>query len=129
MTELDPLVALDDATKPLRSRLLQVPALRARYLEHLRTLGAEMSWERMGPVVAALRATIAERIARDTRKAASTEAFERATSQEADGALRQFLERRSKFLLGYAAPVSAPTATGDGEQAPARDPVKDPVKD
>ena len=30
--ELDPLVGLDDTTKPLRSKLLAVPALRERYL-------------------------------------------------------------------------------------------------
>ncbi len=33
--ELDPLVGLDDTRKPLRSRLLAVPALKARYLAHV----------------------------------------------------------------------------------------------
>jgi hypothetical protein len=32
-TQLDPLVALNDPTKPLRSKLLAVPALRQKYLE------------------------------------------------------------------------------------------------
>src|SRR5207249_12155300 len=36
--ELDPLVGLDDARKPLRSKLLAVPALRAKYLEYVRTI-------------------------------------------------------------------------------------------
>ena len=36
--ELDPLVGLDDATKPLRSKLLAVPALRERYLSYVRDI-------------------------------------------------------------------------------------------
>ena len=41
--DLDPLVGLDDTRKPLRSRLLAVPALRARYLDHVRTIARGMA--------------------------------------------------------------------------------------
>ncbi len=52
--DLDPLIGLDDARKPLRSRLLAVPALKARYLDHVRTIADEwLDWEELGPVVAA----------------------------------------------------------------------------
>lgn len=118
MTELDPLVGMDDPTKPLRSRLLQVPALRERYLAHVRALAAEMTWERMGPLVSSLRATIESRVARDTRKAFATEAFERDTSPEETGNLRQFFEKRSKYLSGYT-PKEMPKNDSPGASRPA----------
>lgn len=129
MTELDPLVGMDDLTKPLRSRLLQVPALRERYLANIRMLGEEMSWERMAPVVARLRAAIADRVARDTRKAFTTELFERDTSPEPTGTLRQFFEKRSKYLSGYI-PKEMPKNDGGGRPEPtgANSPAKDPAE-
>jgi len=117
MTELDLLVGMDDLTKPLRSRLLQVPALRERYLANIRALGAEMSWEKMAPVVARLRATIADRVARDTRKAFTTEIFERDTSPEPSGTLRQFFEKRSTYLSGYI-PKEMPKNDGSERSVP-----------
>ena len=39
--DLDPLVGLNDARMPLRSKLLAVPSLNARYLEHVRTIAGE----------------------------------------------------------------------------------------
>ena len=36
--DLDPLVGLNDTTKPLRSKLLAVPALRQRYLSYVREI-------------------------------------------------------------------------------------------
>ena len=110
MTELDPLVGMDDLTKPLRSRLLQVPALRERYLGYVRALGQERSWERMRPIVARLHDTIASRVAKDTRKAFTTEAFERDTSSAETGSLRQFFEKRSKFLSEFRPKSAATTA-------------------
>ena len=101
MTELDPLVGMDDKTKPLRSKLLAVPAFRERYLGFVRQLAGEMTWDKMGPLVAQYHAVIAPFVARDTRKPLSTDAFERDTSPEPTGTLRQFFEKRSKFLLEY----------------------------
>jgi hypothetical protein len=50
--ELDPLVGLDDARKPLRSRLLAVPALKARYLDHVRTIAVDwLDWNKLKVVV------------------------------------------------------------------------------
>ncbi len=108
MTELDPLTGLDDATKPLRSRLLQVPALREKYLGFVRQLAAEMAWQKMSSLVAGQRALVSELVGRDTRKAFTTEAFERDTSPEPTGTLRQFFEKRSKYLLGYTPKAPAP---------------------
>lgn len=112
MTELDPLTGLDDATKPLRSRLLQVPALRERYLGFVRQLASEMTWEKMGPLVARDRALVAPLVAQDTRKAFTTEAFERDTSPEPTGTLRQFFEKRSRYLLAYEPKPASPANAG-----------------
>ena len=112
MVELDPLSGLDDPTKPLRSRLLQVPALRAKYLGFVKQLAAEMAWEKTGPLVASQRALVETLVAQDTRKAFTTDAFARDTSPEPTGTLRQFFEKRSKYLLEYQ-PKGVAQATKD----------------
>lgn len=115
LAELDPLVGVDDLTKPLRSRLLAVPSLRARYLAHVQALAREMEWSAIGPVVARQRALIAELVAKDTRKATPTAAFERATADAGPGGLREFFEKRSRYLLAYQpkAADAAPTPAKD----------------
>ena len=97
--ELDPLIGLDDMTKPLRSKLLAVPALRERYLTYVRDIAQKhMDWKTVGPQVQQLQALIAEDVKTDTRKLYSTEAFK----AEADGAersLKSFVEKRRAYLL------------------------------
>ena len=67
--ELDPLVGLDDATKPLRSKLLAVPALKERYLSYVREIAQKhMDWKTLGPRVQQYQALIAEDVKADTRK-------------------------------------------------------------
>ena len=120
--ELDPLVGLDDARKPLRSKVLAVPSLRARYLQHVRTIAEKsLDWKQLGPVVAQYRALLDKEIEADTRKLSTYDAFKRSTADEAGpGAgpggpppggrgpggggmpLRAFAEQRSKYLLGHA---------------------------
>lgn len=106
--DLDPLVGLDDPRKPLRSRLLAVPSLRARYLEHVRTLAEKsLDWQKLGPVVARYRALIEKEVEADTRKLTSYDAFRRATADVADAggpggmSLRSFAERRRQYLLTH----------------------------
>jgi hypothetical protein len=51
--ELDPLIGLNDPRKPLRSKVLAVPGLRAKYLQHVRTIAEKsLGWKDLGPVVA-----------------------------------------------------------------------------
>ena len=77
--ELDPLVGLNDAGKPLRSRLLAVPALRARYLDHVRTIAQEwLDWNKLKPVVDQYRSLIEKEVEADTRKLTSFAAFQKA---------------------------------------------------
>ena len=69
--ELDPLVGLDDPRKPLRSKVLAVPALKARYLANVRKIAEEsLDWKKLGPVVAQYRKLIEKEVEADTRKLA-----------------------------------------------------------
>jgi hypothetical protein len=74
--DLDPLVAAQDAKKPLLAKLLAVPELRARYLTLVGEIATEwLAWEKLGPLAARYHALIAEAVKADTRKLSSTEAF------------------------------------------------------
>lgn len=91
---LDPLVALNDASKPLISKLLAVPALRAKYLGYVQDISTKwLDWSVLGPVIERHRALIAADVAKDTKKATSTEAF----TSSVDG-LKTFVEGRRKHL-------------------------------
>ncbi|WP_439623774.1 CotH kinase family protein [Gemmata sp.] len=121
--ELDPLVGLDDTRKPLRSKVLAVPALRAKYLENVRTIAADaLDWKKLGPVVAGYRTLIEKEVEADTRKLDSFEAFQRLTAENPGPAaqppagggggfrgpqamnVRAFAEQRQKYLLNYQPP-------------------------
>jgi hypothetical protein len=93
--ELDPLVAIDDPTKPLRSKLLAVPALRKRYLGYVRDIAERhLDWKVIAPRVQQLQGLIAEDVKADTKKLYSNQEFESGVAQ-----LQSFVERRRAFLL------------------------------
>ena len=122
---LDPLVGLNDANKPLRSKLLAVPALRALYLEHVRTLADKwLDWGTLGPIMARYRSLIEKEVEADTRKLESFEDFKKATAdappepqpaQAPEGgrpgrnppSLRAFAEQRRAYLLKQTADADA----------------------
>jgi len=121
---LDPLVALNDARKPLRSKVLAVPALKAKYLENVRKIAADsLDWKTLGPVVAANRKLISAEVKADTRKLESFEAFEKATADEAPATaprgrefpLRAFADQRRKYLLEYKEGAAAPALKKDAK--------------
>jgi CotH kinase protein len=100
--DLDPLVGSSDTSKPLRSRLLALPALRARYLGYVHDIALRgLDWRKLGPVVSKYEARIAPDVQSDTRKLYSFEAFQTgvgdATSDQRT--LRGFIEGRRAFLL------------------------------
>jgi len=112
--ELEPLVAAADADKPLLSKLLAVPGLRARYLGYVRDMAETwLDWDRLGPIAKDYRAVIADAVKSDTRKLDTTDAFRTslegepaAAERAADGfgppraiALKQFADKRRAFLL------------------------------
>ncbi len=112
--ELDPLIGLDDPSKPLRSKVLAVPQYRQQYLQNLRTLAEKsLDWERLGPFVASQVALIDEAVKIETRKLGTYEAFLAATAAEPAEAsadrpqrrgpgamnLRKFADERRAYLL------------------------------
>jgi spore coat protein CotH len=113
--ELDPLVGLNDTGKPLRSKLLAVPALRAKYLANVKKIAEDsLDWKRLGPVVSQYRKLIEKEVELDTRKLDTFEAFKRTTDDVAPAGmnpapfgrgpghgmnLRQFTEQRQRYLL------------------------------
>ena len=122
--ELDPLLGMNDLRKPLRSKLLQVPALRAKYMSYVKRIATEwLDWEKLGPVVGQYRALIDEHVKADTKKLTSYEAFRTTTAdtlgsketvtepptqrgrpRPGDDAIRAFAEGRRKFLLALPDP-------------------------
>ena len=73
---LDPFIGLDNSDRPLRSRLLQVPHYRQRYIELLRQIAQEdLDWNKLGPIVSRLRESVADKVQIDTRKLTRTEDF------------------------------------------------------
>ena len=107
--ELDPLVGLTDNRKALRSKILAVPSLRAKYLQDVKTIAEKsLDWKTLGPVVAQYRKLIEAELKADTKKLEPFEAFERTTadtvpegSRGRETALRAFADQRRKYLLAY----------------------------
>ncbi len=93
--ELDPLVGLDNPGMPLRSKLLALPALRARYLRYVREIAErDLDWKTMGPLVEKYQKLIREDVSRDTRKLSTTEAFAEGVVK-----LKEFADKRRSYLL------------------------------
>ena len=97
---------------PLRSRLLSVPSLRQRYLQHVRTIADEsLDWNKLGPVVEQYRSLIESEVEADTRKLESFGAFQSAVAggptetrpaeRRPTPNLRAFVEQRRNFLLNH----------------------------
>ncbi len=100
---LDPLVAIDDPGKPLRSKLLAVPALRERYLGYVRQIAqTSLDWNTLAPLVQSSHRLIAADVKADTRKLYDYPGF--AAGMAATGnPLKAFIDARRAFLLEYTA--------------------------
>jgi hypothetical protein len=110
--ELDPLVGSADANKPLLHRLLAVPALKARYLAHVRTLAEEwLDWKKLGPLADQYQAIITDEVKADTRKLSSFDAFIKGISEDVEQegfrgpervlSLKNFAGQRRAFLPNH----------------------------
>jgi hypothetical protein len=100
--ELDPLIGLDDDTKPLRSRLLAVPSLRAKYLGYVRNIADRwLDWNKLGPVALDYQALIVSDVRSDTHKLYGMDDFD-AAGMGADST-KSFAEGRRAYLLRYTA--------------------------
>ena len=90
---LDPMVGLNDLSKPLRSKLLAVPALQASYLAHVREIADRwLDWNKIAPLVVEYQALIDAEVRLDGRKLYGYDRFNPA-------ALQTFFEQRRAFLL------------------------------
>ena len=85
--DLDPLIGMDDPRKPLRSRLLAVPALKSRYLKNVRAIAENwLDWQKLKPIVDQYRSLIEPELEADTRKLTSLASFKKSVSDiEATG--------------------------------------------
>lgn len=113
------MVAIDDPSKPLRSKVLAVPKYRAQYLANLKQLAADsLDWNKLGPLANSLAELIGDEIKQETRGIVSYEAFVATTSEAAGdvGAaepvagpgpvrmtLKDFVNARREYLLKYPA--------------------------
>ena len=110
--ELDPLIGLADQRKPLRSKVLAVPALKAKYLADVKTIAEKsLDWKTLGPVVAQYRKLVEKEIEADTKKLEPFDAFQRTTADDATAPkgreypIRAFADLRRKFLIDYKVPA------------------------
>src|SRR5207248_2781490 len=84
--ELDPLAMANDPNKPLISKLLTVPALRAKYLGYVRQVAEKwLDWEKLGPIATEYHELIAADVKKDTRKLESYEDFEKSLMENTGG--------------------------------------------
>ena len=98
---LKPLASMTDRF-PLRSKLLAVPELKAKYLANLKSIATnDLSAETFGALVAEFSDVIVEEVKKDTRKLMTNSAFEAATKKGSDGVLNKFAAERSKYLLEH----------------------------
>jgi hypothetical protein len=97
--ELDPLIGLDDASKPLRSKLLAVPALRTKYLGYVREIAVKwLDWRTLEPLVKQYQSVIAAEVKADTKKLYTSAQFSTAVDR-GDDSLKGFADRRRAYLM------------------------------
>ena len=99
---LDPLDGLTDDTKPLRSRLLAVPAFRDQYLDNVATLvERNLDWNVLGTIATDYQILIAEVVANDVHRLDGFADFP--ADSAALGSFRSFVEGRHAYLTDYLA--------------------------
>ena len=100
--DLDPLIGLDDETKPLRSQLFAVPALRAKYMAYVHDIAEKwLDWKKLGPIAVNYQTLIVDDVRKDTHKLYGFDGFD-ATSSDNEST-KSFAEHRRAYLLSYAA--------------------------
>jgi hypothetical protein len=125
--DLDPLTGVNDQDKPLLSKLLAVPALRARYLGYVRDIADKwLDWNRIKPLAEKYQALIAADVEKDTHKLYSFEAFQNGLTKEVEEqggrgsrqtiSLKGFVDRRREFLLNHAEVKKAAPAQAAGRR-------------
>jgi Raf kinase inhibitor-like YbhB/YbcL family protein len=101
---LEPLVSAERDDRPLASRLLAVPELRARYLEYVREIAEQwLDPEVLGPMISTYDKLIDADVWEDTRKLEDYEAYCTQVDLDPEGdGLFGFAVQRRAFLLEHA---------------------------
>ena len=110
--EVDPLAGADDENKPLLNKLLAVPALKERYLAHVREMSKRwLDWQKLAPIAQQHQSLIAEHVKTDTRKLYPLDAFTKGLTEDSEEqgsrgprrsiSLKSFVEQRREFLLNH----------------------------
>ncbi|HEX7632083.1 MAG TPA: CotH kinase family protein, partial [Lacunisphaera sp.] len=105
--ELDVYAGLDDARRPLLSKLLAVPELRMRYFACIHDLAETwLSWEKLGAQAQADHQLITPFVKEETRRASSYARFVQEFDQDgaevqsdSEPSLKKFLSARRTYLL------------------------------
>ena len=123
---LSPVSQENDMMRPVISRLLAIPHLRARYLAHIRTIADEwLDWDVLQPMIAEYQSLVDAEVKADDKKLYAYDAF--ATSQIKDQgggggggrggrggrstpSFKRFVEERAEYLLNHPE-VNKPTPT------------------
>ncbi len=107
-TDLDPFIGSEDPNKVLLSRLVAVPALRARYLGYVKDIATKwLDWNQLGPIALKYQSLIDADVKADTRKLESYDAFQTLVEkdmvqdQRTIMSLKTFADQRREFLLNY----------------------------
>ena len=107
--ELDPLVAANNAARPLISKLLVVPALRSRYLQYVHQMADYWldSDRGVGPLIAAYSDLIDADMKSDSRMIYTYENFVDDTASDSENSLQGFARQRRRYLLNHTEVQSA----------------------
>jgi hypothetical protein len=95
----DPLVGMNDPSKPLRSKLLAVPSLRAKYLGYTRDIANKwLDWKTLEPIVTRYHSMLSADVKADVRKLNSFAEFENSVA-----VTKNYADRRRALILNYPA--------------------------
>ena len=126
----NPLEFENSRERPLISKLLSAPSLKARYIAHVKTiLDESLDWKVIGPVVTGYRSVLGNEIAKDTTKLYPTEAYEQgvdgnyAGSRRPVAGIKNFVDGRRSYLLKHPAlsqkaPVISSVKASPSEASP-----------
>ena len=96
---LDMFTGIENPARPLLSKLLAVPALKARYASYIKDIAQRwLDWKVLGPMVAKHRALIEAEVMRDTKKLTTNDQFTNSIDAET-ASLKSFADQRRAFLL------------------------------
>ncbi len=116
---LSPVSQEDDMMRPVISRLLAIPHLRARYLAHIRTIVNEwLDWDVLQPIIAEYQLLVDAEVKADDKKLYAYEAFATSHIKDQGGeegrgdrrggrgrratpSFKRFIKERAEYLLNH----------------------------